>query len=76
MPEPSTCSTCGGDGYIGDTFCETCYGTGVYPIKHVNTLQLIKIVEKINDINDKVNDVEEKVDEIKGVVDEIKDLVD
>ena len=58
--ETTTCSFCGGDGYIDDTFCTTCMGGGSVPVVGIN--QYLKKV--FDDIKDKCNDIKEKVDEI------------
>ena len=51
MPEPSTCSTCGGGGYLGSDICDSCIGTGSLPLRGLHLY--LKTV--LDDMSDKVD---------------------
>lgn len=66
-PFPTTCTTCGGDGWKDGLMCETCYGGGSVPITTADHRILKKLYEDmtdtLNDILDKCNDIFQKVNE-------------
>ena len=88
MPEPeaSTCPDCGGDGYQGDEFCETCMSGGSIPVIGLSRYvkeRFISVVSKVDalatavgDMSDRLDDTKDKVYDIKEKVDEIKEVVD
>lgn len=66
MPAPTTCTNCGGSGYVGDSLCDVCMGQGSLPVRGLPLFMQEKIADmedKLNDIMDKCNDIFEAVTE-------------
>lgn len=66
MPEASTCSACGGSGYLGSDLCDSCLGTGSLPLRglplYLKTV-FNDMSDRLDDVMDKCNDIFEKVNE-------------
>jgi len=65
--ETTTCSFCGGDGYIDGNICETCYGAGSLPPLGMSSYlmkHLLAVAGVAQDLDERIADLEDKVDDI------------
>lgn len=78
--DPSTCPTCGGDGYIVEfeELCTTCFGSGSTHLQGVayHTLKyLSNVIDSLSDLVDTLDDVVDKCDDIMDKCNDIFEKV-